>query len=321
MQQQNNNSVTGVQSFSIDHMRLQPGIYVSRVEGTSGGEDVLVTYDIRLRRPNFEDALTPEVSHTIEHLGAIFLRRHPEHGSHIVYFGPMGCLTGMYMIYRWTSEQHPSMRTIVSLVMSMMKFIVVYNGNLSSVGFDPEQCGNYSLADLDGAKNIAANFLTLDDAFGTLRFEYPDDQNSAGVETSTQVYGNDKINNMLDKCRRVRHDINIDYSQLQIDVNSDIVSDPHSGIVFSKKTQEAEEELSLDDVIQQINPLDIALFLKKKHEFPQEETVLKAFPIEEDVKKEKSSKVQTQQQKKTVKPILIKKKKKKVIQNVGDALF
>ena len=317
-----------VTSFSIDHMRLQPGVYVSRVDRLACG-DVLVTYDIRLRRPNFEDALTPEVSHTIEHLGSIFLRSHPDHSSHIIYFGPMGCLTGMYLIYRWTSGQQMLMTTIASLVLSMMKFIVTYSGNLPSVGFDPEQCGNYSLTDLDGAKITAGNFLTLDDAFGTLCFEYPDDKNAAGVATSTQVFGNDRINNVLAQCRRVRRDISIDYTHLNVEVQSDIVHDTHKDIAVEKKTttDNTVEDILMDDFIRQVKPADIALFLRKRYEQPDEDAVRKAFPEDSQEEqtivvplKPETEKTQKLMQKKSETPSSTKKKKKSIV-CTGDALF
>ena len=311
------NRVEKIGSFRVDHMRLLPGIYISRIDNLNGG-DVLVTYDIRLKRPNFEDPMTPEIAHTIEHLGATFLRNHPEHSSYIVYFGPMGCLTGMYLIYRWTSDQQPSMKTIASLILSMMKFIVVYSGNIPSVGFDPESCGNYSLNDIDGAKNVAANILTMDDAFGTLRFEYPNEDNSAGIETSTQIFGNDKINTVLAQCRKIRCDINIDYSQLQVEAQSDITNDVHNNISFNNKKASTsdEKELSLDEILKQINPMDIALFLKKNDESIYEEVIKKAFPS--DVVQEEK---QVQIPKKTIKPVVVKKKKTKPVYNTGDALF
>lgn len=325
------NKTERIASFKIDHMRLEPGIYISRTEETTGG-DILVTYDIRLRRPNFEDALTPEICHTMEHLGAMFLRNHPEHGNHIVYFGPMGCLTGMYLIYRWTSDQHMSMQSIASLILSMMKFIVVYSGNMPSVGFDPESCGNYSLNDIDGAKNVAANFLTLDDAFGTLKFEYPNDDNAAGVATSTQIFGNDKINNVLNQCRRIRQNINIDYSVFNIESQSEIINDVHCQIQHQQqKTDKTDSEISIEDFIKSVRTEDIALHLKKKCDAPNEETVRKAFPRDDDAPSEETAHIQKPIQN-AVEPgrfinkissnsIAKKKKKKVTIAYTGDALF
>lgn len=314
-----------IDSFKVDHMRLLPGIYISRVDETSG-DDLLITYDIRLRRPNFEDALTPEVMHTLEHFGSMFLRNHPEHSSHIIYFGPMGCQTGMYLIYKWTSDQKPSMKIISSLVLSMMKFIVMYSGNMPSMGFDPESCGNYSLNDLGTAKTVAANFLTLDDAFGTLMFEYPNDENSAGIETSTQIFGNDKINKVLNNCRQIRQNVQIDYSVLHIESQSDIVRDPHDTIQRSKKESKKGgiSEISLDDMLSQIKPEDIACMLKKKFETPTEEIVRKAFPMNEEtvnVEKPKVVEKEVKPVKKISKAKPSKKKEKVDIAYTGDALF
>ena len=85
-----------IASFTVNHMRLLPGIYVSRKDST--GQDVVTTYDIRMTRPNFEPVMNTAEIHTIEHLGATFLRNHEEWGDRIVYFGPMGCRTGFYLI-------------------------------------------------------------------------------------------------------------------------------------------------------------------------------------------------------------------------------
>ena len=107
-----------IASFKVDHMRLVPGIYVSRVDDVNGTE--VTTYDIRLKRPNFEDAMTPEVSHTIEHFGAMYLRNHPQHKDNIIGWFPMGCLTGFYLVYKGRLEKE----AIAELILSMMKFIV-----------------------------------------------------------------------------------------------------------------------------------------------------------------------------------------------------
>ena len=85
-----------IASFTIDHTRLLPGIYVSRKDYV--GSEVLTTFDLRITRPNFEPVMNTAEVHTIEHLGATFLRNHPQYGGKIVYFGPMGCRTGFYLI-------------------------------------------------------------------------------------------------------------------------------------------------------------------------------------------------------------------------------
>ena len=86
-----------IASFTIDHTRLQPGVYVSRRDNTPSG-DIITTFDIRLTAPNREAAVSPEALHTIEHLAATYLRNDPTWGDRIVYWGPMGCCTGSYLL-------------------------------------------------------------------------------------------------------------------------------------------------------------------------------------------------------------------------------
>ena len=86
-----------IASFTIDHTRLEPGIYVSRRDVTPSG-DTVTTFDIRMTRPNRQEALTPQALHAMEHLAATFLRNHPEWADRIVYWGPMGCCTGNYLL-------------------------------------------------------------------------------------------------------------------------------------------------------------------------------------------------------------------------------
>lgn len=205
-----------VDSFKIDHMRLVPGIYIARTDAV--GNDVVTTFDIRVKRPNFEDAMTPEVSHTIEHLGAAYLRNHPTFKDLTVYFGPMGCLTGFYLILKGNYVN--TMKPVVDVVLSMMKFIVDYDGNMESMGFDAESCGNYTLNDLSGAKTVAANFIVLDETFGALKFEYPTAENSPGIMTSTQIFGDDKLNRELKRARTMRQDVRLDYEETAAECNS-----------------------------------------------------------------------------------------------------
>lgn len=211
-----------VASFKVDHMRLVPGVYISRQE-TFGDEMFLTTFDIRVKRPNFEPAMSPEESHTIEHIGAVFLRNVPEHKDHIVYFGPFGCLTGFALVYKSEDKivtGDAQFREIVRLILAMMRYIVTYGGTMESVGFDAESCGNYSLNDLSGAKNVCANFLTLDEALGSLKFEYPTAANSPEIATSTSVNGDDKLNKDLVRARKSRQEVAVDYNEVSRDVNS-----------------------------------------------------------------------------------------------------
>ena len=191
----------------IDHMRLMPGIYVNKTDVV--GNEAVTTFDIRLKRPNFEDAMSSEVSHTIERCGLSFLHNHPFWADKVIYFGPSGCLTGFNLILKGNYVN--TMKPVIDLVFSMMKFIVDYRGNAESLGFDAESCGNYTLNDLEGAKTVCANFLVLDEALNALLFEYPTAENNPSIMTSTQAFGDDKVNRDLKRARTMKKDVNVDY--------------------------------------------------------------------------------------------------------------
>ena len=140
-----------IASFTVNHMRLLPGIYVSRKDST--GQDVVTTYDIRMTRPNFEPVMNTAEIHTIEHLGATFLRNHEEWGDRIVYFGPMGCRTGNYLLLNGDYES----RDIVPLMIEMFEFIRDFEGEIP--GASPKDCGNYLDMNLGMAKYLAKKFL------------------------------------------------------------------------------------------------------------------------------------------------------------------
>lgn len=141
-----------IPSFTIDHTRLEPGIYVSRKDVTPSG-DVLTTFDIRLTRPNREAALEPRALHAMEHLAATFLRNHAEWKDRVVYWGPMGCGTGNYLIL---SGDYSS-ADILPLMRETMSFIADFEGDVP--GATPRDCGNYSFMDLEQARRDAARFL------------------------------------------------------------------------------------------------------------------------------------------------------------------
>ena len=191
----------------IDHMRLMPGIYVNKTDVV--GNEAVTTFDIRLKRPNSEDAMSSEVSHTIERCGLSFLHNHPFWADKVIYFGPSGCLTGFNLILKGNYVN--TMKPVIDLVFSMMKFIVDYKGNAESLGFDAESCGNYTLNDLEGAKTVCANFLVLDEALNALLFEYPTAENNPSIMTSTQAFGDDKVNRDLKRARTMKKDVNVDY--------------------------------------------------------------------------------------------------------------
>lgn len=140
-----------IASFTVDHMRLLPGVYVSRKDST--GQDVVTTFDIRMTRPNYEPVMNTAEMHTIEHLGATFLRNDTEWADKVIYFGPMGCRTGFYLLLAgdYESEQ------IIPLLRKMYDFIRLYEGEIP--GAAPEACGNYLDQNLPMAKYLAERFL------------------------------------------------------------------------------------------------------------------------------------------------------------------
>ncbi len=142
-----------IASFTVDHLRLLRGVYVSRRDAV--GNEVVTTFDIRMKEPNREEVLTPAVAHTIEHLAATYLRNDPEWGEKIVYWGPMGCLTGHYMIVKG----EVSAREILPVMTRTFRFIATYEGEIP--GATPRDCGNYSMMDLESARREAEKFVSL----------------------------------------------------------------------------------------------------------------------------------------------------------------
>ena len=141
-----------IASFTIDHNRLQPGIFVSRKDITPKG-DVITTFDIRMTRPNREAALSPEALHAMEHLAATYLRNHPVWKERVVYWGPMGCCTGNYLLL---SGEYTS-KDILPLIKETMQFVADFEGEVP--GATPKDCGNYSFMDLAEAKRIAEKYV------------------------------------------------------------------------------------------------------------------------------------------------------------------
>lgn len=157
-----------IASFTIDHNRLERGVFVSRRDVTAHG-DVITTYDIRMTRPNREPALSPRALHAMEHLAATFLRNHPDWSPRIVYWGPMGCCTGNYLLI----SGEPDQAAVVDLVRQTMEFVSGFEGDIP--GATPRDCGNYSFMDLDAAREAARRYLTevLADP-GRENLNYPD---------------------------------------------------------------------------------------------------------------------------------------------------
>jgi S-ribosylhomocysteine lyase len=140
-----------IPSFTINHERLLPGIYVSRKDSVGG--ETITTFDIRMKAPNREPALHPGALHTIEHLAATFLRNDEKWKDRVIYWGPMGCLTGNYLLLRGDLEP----RDIVDLMRRTFKFIADYEGEVP--GAAPRDCGNYLLHDLPMARWEARKYL------------------------------------------------------------------------------------------------------------------------------------------------------------------
>ena len=157
-----------IASFTIDHIKLKPGIYVSRKDTV--GKEVITTFDLRMTSPNDEPVMNTAEVHTIEHLGATFLRNHPIYGDKTIYFGPMGCRTGFYLLLAgdYRSEE------IVSLITEMYEFIRDFEGEVP--GASPVDCGNYLDMNLNMAKYLAARYLeqVLKD-IGPDRLHYPNE--------------------------------------------------------------------------------------------------------------------------------------------------
>lgn len=142
-----------ITSFTINHLELLPGVYVSRKDNINGA--IITTFDIRMTRPNFEPVMNTAELHAIEHLGATFLRNHKEYGSKIVYFGPMGCRTGLYLLLGDNKEFEST--KIIGLIKDMFQFIAEYNGEIP--GASPRDCGNYLDMNLPMAKYLAKKYL------------------------------------------------------------------------------------------------------------------------------------------------------------------
>lgn len=140
-----------IPSFTIDHIRLKRGVYVSRID--SVGVDFVTTFDVRMKEPNREPALSPSAIHTIEHLAATFLRNHAEWSDRIVYWGPMGCLTGNYLLVKGDV----SSADILPLLIETFRFIVEFEGDVP--GATARDCGNYLLMNLPEAQWEARKYL------------------------------------------------------------------------------------------------------------------------------------------------------------------
>ena len=156
-----------IASFTIDHLKLVPGVYVSRKDTI--GREVITTFDLRMTSPNDEPVMNTAEVHTIEHLAATFLRNHPVYGDKTIYFGPMGCRTGFYLLLAGdlTSKE------IVPLMIEMFEFIRDFKDEVP--GASPKDCGNYLDMNLPMANYLAKRYpdnvlYNIDDS----RLVYPE---------------------------------------------------------------------------------------------------------------------------------------------------
>lgn len=141
-----------ITSFTIDHIRLLPGVYVSRKDPV--GDTVVTTFDLRMTAPNREPVMNTAEMHAIEHLAATFLRNHPQFGSKILYFGPMGCRTGFYLLMVGDYDS----RDILPLMKELFAFIRDYRDEVP--GACAKDCGNYLDMNLPMANYLANKYLT-----------------------------------------------------------------------------------------------------------------------------------------------------------------
>lgn len=142
-----------IASFTVDHLTLEPGVYVSRVDRDPATGAAVTTFDLRLTAPNRQPVMNTAELHTIEHLGATYLRNDPEWSSRVVYFGPMGCRTGFYLVV----FGEVSSRDILPLVTGLFEFVRGFEGEIP--GARPEECGNYLDQNLPMARWLAGRYL------------------------------------------------------------------------------------------------------------------------------------------------------------------
>lgn len=140
-----------ITSFTIDHIKLIPGVYVSRKDPV--GSEMITTFDLRMTSPNDEPVMNTAEMHAIEHLAATFLRNHKEFGTKIIYFGPMGCRTGFYLLLAGDYES----KDIIELLKEMYTFIAEYDDEIP--GASAKDCGNYLDMNLPMAKYLAKKYL------------------------------------------------------------------------------------------------------------------------------------------------------------------
>lgn len=154
-----------ITSFTIDHIKLQPGLYVSRKD--SVGNEKITTFDLRITSPNEEPVMNTAEIHTIEHLAATYLRNDETYQDKVIYFGPMGCRTGFYLLLAgdYTS------RDVVALVRNCFRFIADFEGEVP--GASAKDCGNYLDMNLPMARYYAKRYTALLEAPTEDQLAYP----------------------------------------------------------------------------------------------------------------------------------------------------
>jgi len=150
---ENTNSKQLIPSFQVDHSHLLPGIYESRVDTL--GDQTVTTFDIRMKQPNAEPVIHANAMHTIEHIIATFLRHDEEWKDRVIYWGPMGCLTGCYLILKG----HPTPREVLPLMIRAFDHLASFEGEIP--GARPEECGNYIFQDLNIARYEGRRYAEL----------------------------------------------------------------------------------------------------------------------------------------------------------------
>ena len=155
-----------ITSFTIDHLRLLPGLYVSRKDQI--GAETVTTFDLRVCRPNFEPVMNTAEIHTVEHLAATFLRNDPVWKDRVLYFGPMGCRTGFYLLLAGDLTS----REVLELVTDSFRFVAAFEGEVP--GACAKDCGNYLDMNLSMAKYWAKRYLAVLENISENQLAYPE---------------------------------------------------------------------------------------------------------------------------------------------------
>lgn len=149
-----------ITSFTVDHTKISEGIYISRIDGD------ITTYDLRMKKPNGGDYITVSAMHTMEHMFATFIRN-SSISDDVLYFGPMGCQTGFYLLIRNADNIR-----VFSEIKKVLADIISYNGEV--FGNSEIECGNYKTLNLESARTEAEKYLKILDKFEDMTFSYPD---------------------------------------------------------------------------------------------------------------------------------------------------